>query len=148
MICPRPLSAQVFNPPYVPTPDDEGAAGGIAAAWAGGDRGRRVIDRVLPLVPHLLSTEGQMFMVTVAENDPQGGRRPRLPAQLAACREGVQRTWCLTTLGAPFSAAGIITQMAAMGFAGSVALTRRADEEQLSILHFHRLPAAAGMQPT
>ncbi|DBA89870.1 TPA: hypothetical protein ACH3X2_004727 [Trebouxia sp. C0005] len=67
--------SQVFNPPYVPTPDEEVARGGIAAAWAGGDRGRIVIDRVLPMVHKLLSRGGHFFMVTVPENDPQGEKR-------------------------------------------------------------------------
>ncbi|PNH12883.1 HemK methyltransferase family member 2, partial [Tetrabaena socialis] len=63
---------QLFNPPYVPTPDEEVERGGIASAWAGGFAGRRVIDRVLPLLPELLSPVGELFMVTVAENDPEG----------------------------------------------------------------------------
>ena len=41
---------QVFNPPYVLTPDEEVHRNGIARAWAGGRNGRRVIDRVLSLV--------------------------------------------------------------------------------------------------
>mmetsp|Transcript_7417 Transcript_7417/g.18421 ORF Transcript_7417/g.18421 Transcript_7417/m.18421 type:complete len:218 (-) Transcript_7417:344-997(-) len=62
----------VFNPPYVPTPDEEVARGGIASAWAGGHRGRRVIDRVLAQLPGLMAPGGELFMVTVSENDPQG----------------------------------------------------------------------------
>ena len=60
-----------FNPPYVPTPPEEVTAGGIAAAWAGGDRGRVVIDRALPSIAALLSPGGgEAFIVTVAENAP------------------------------------------------------------------------------
>ncbi len=62
----------LFNPPYVPTPEEEVERGGIAAAWAGGWKGRRVIDRLIPLVPELLSSSGEMLMVTVPDNDPQG----------------------------------------------------------------------------
>lgn len=44
------LVSQIFNPPYVPTPDEELHRDGIARAWAGGKHGRAVIDRFLPLV--------------------------------------------------------------------------------------------------
>lgn len=61
---------QLFNPPYVPTPDEEVQRSGIARAWAGGYKGRRVIDRVLAQLGSLLSPRGEMFMVTVIENEP------------------------------------------------------------------------------
>lgn len=54
------------------TPDEEVTRGGIAAAWAGGHRGRLVVDRLLPLIPRLLSPRGEMLMVAVPDNDPQG----------------------------------------------------------------------------
>lgn len=43
---------------------------GIEAAWAGGERGREVTDRFLPVVAQLLSSKGLFYLITIAENDP------------------------------------------------------------------------------
>lgn len=62
----------LFNPPYVVTPDEEVERKDIAAAWAGGKDGRLVIDRLLPVIPTLLSDRGVAYMVVIPENKPQG----------------------------------------------------------------------------
>ncbi|KAM6382326.1 methyltransferase N6AMT1 isoform 2-T2 [Alca torda] len=43
---------------------------GIEASWAGGKKGREVMDRVFPLVPDLLSRGGLFYLVTIKENNP------------------------------------------------------------------------------
>ena len=61
----------LFNPPYVPTPEEEIGGDGISAAWAGGKDGRVVIDRFLPMVKHLLTPrKGRLYLVLVKENRP------------------------------------------------------------------------------
>lgn len=66
------VDAVIFNPPYVPTPDDEVSGNGIEASWAGGMRGRRVIDRAIPQIAELLSKpHGICYMITVDDNEPE-----------------------------------------------------------------------------
>lgn len=61
----------LFNPPYVPTTSEEVHQEGISRSWAGGIHGREVIDRFLPLIQEVLAPGGQVFMVTVSENNPK-----------------------------------------------------------------------------
>ncbi|CAI5934515.1 unnamed protein product [Closterium sp. NIES-64] len=61
----------IFNPPYVPTSPQEVHRPGITQAWAGGDRGREVIDRAMEVSAELLSPTGVFYLLVVAENDPE-----------------------------------------------------------------------------
>jgi release factor glutamine methyltransferase len=62
----------IFNPPYVPTPNDEVGSNGIEASWAGGLHGRVVIDRAIPQMAELLSKpKGVGYMITVDDNLPE-----------------------------------------------------------------------------
>jgi release factor glutamine methyltransferase len=62
----------LFNPPYVPTPDDEVGSEGIEASWAGGTNGRIVLDRALPQIAKLLSwPHGTAYVITVDDNKPE-----------------------------------------------------------------------------
>lgn len=64
----------VFNPPYVPTSEEELQHAldhaDISAAWAGGPRGRLVLDRLLPQLGTLLSPRGVFYLLGVRENAP------------------------------------------------------------------------------
>ncbi|KAI3723151.1 hypothetical protein L2E82_34543 [Cichorium intybus] len=64
------VDVMVVNPPYVPTPEEEVGGGGLSAAWAGGENGRSVIDKILPVADNLLSDKGWLYMLFLAANDP------------------------------------------------------------------------------
>lgn len=66
------IDVLLFNPPYVPTDESEiDAKSPIALSWAGGHRGRKVMDRLFPLVPQMLSKNGLFFLLIVKENDEE-----------------------------------------------------------------------------
>ncbi len=86
----------LFNPPYVPTDDAELGHTDLRAAWAGGAKGRVVIDRFMPVAARLLSPTGVLYMVLVLENEPlqlatlvsaQYGLLPRIVARTQARNE-------------------------------------------------------------
>ncbi|KAG4403552.1 hypothetical protein AAZX31_01G127300 [Glycine max] len=64
------VDVMVVNPPYVPTPEDEVGVEGITSSWAGGENGRSVINKILPVADRLLSEKGWLYMVTLTENNP------------------------------------------------------------------------------
>lgn len=64
------VDVMVVNPPYVPTPEEEVGCDGITSAWAGGENGRSVIDKILPIADKLLSNKGWLYMVILTANNP------------------------------------------------------------------------------
>jgi len=106
----------LFNPPYVPTDDEEVGSADIAAAWAGGLRGRRVIDRWLPLLPGLLSPpRAASAAATAAAGASQGGR-------------------CYLVLVEENDPAEIAAYAATQGMAAQTVLRRKARNEALQIM--------------
>ncbi|KAG7211235.1 hypothetical protein KM043_010548 [Ampulex compressa] len=62
----------LFNPPYVVTDDAEVSEKDLMSkAWAGGENGRRVMERIFQRIPELLSSCGLFYLVVIEENDPE-----------------------------------------------------------------------------
>ncbi|KAL5534632.1 hypothetical protein ACEPAG_1095 [Sanghuangporus baumii] len=63
----------IFNPPYVPTADEEAINAqddaNIAGAWAGGKLGMEITNQVLTNVKDILSRSGRLYLVAVKWND-------------------------------------------------------------------------------
>ncbi|KAJ7650207.1 S-adenosyl-L-methionine-dependent methyltransferase [Roridomyces roridus] len=99
----------LFNPPYVPTHQEEAFTAqterDIGGAWAGGADGMQVTERFFPQVAELLSPRGRFYLVAVAQNDVPAIQR-RMRAQY--------------------------------GLDSEIVLKRRAGREHLSVVRFQR----------
>lgn len=112
-----------------------GRLGVVAAAWAGGGRGRRVVDRLLPQLGELLSDEGEAFVVAVQENDPEGMIRAVEAVAEGAAAAGEAAAGGDDDDSTPPGRKG---RRRAPPLRGEVVLRRAADEEALCILRFYR----------
>lgn len=70
-IRPNSVDILIFNPPYVVTESLEIKSSKISRAWAGGIKGREVIDNFLQFVPDILSEKGICYMLVIDENKPE-----------------------------------------------------------------------------
>ncbi|KAI0052901.1 S-adenosyl-L-methionine-dependent methyltransferase [Auriscalpium vulgare] len=63
----------LFNPPYVPTYEEEAIdaqhGADLSGSWAGGSDGMRVTDILLGQVGNLLSPKGHFYLVAVKQNN-------------------------------------------------------------------------------
>lgn len=59
----------LFNPPYVVTDSSEISGCGLSRAWAGGNSGREITDRVLNNLKNYLTPRGVCYMVLLKENN-------------------------------------------------------------------------------
>ena len=98
------LDILIFNPPYVPTPQSELLGEGISRSWAGGEKGREILDMLLPQVQHLLAPRGVFYCVLLSSNVPdevaailqaQGGFKAEMVLRRKAGIEDLQivRYW-------------------------------------------------------
>ncbi|ESO05908.1 hypothetical protein HELRODRAFT_64578 [Helobdella robusta] len=67
----RSVDLLIFNPPYVVTDSLEVKYPDIISkSWAGGIKGREVLDKFLPRVENLLSHQGVFYLVAIKPNKP------------------------------------------------------------------------------
>lgn len=109
------IDVLLFNPPYVPTTEEEEELaqkeGALAGAWAGGSIGTNLLDQLITNVSPrrggietILSPGGVFYFVAIKQNDPDG----------------------------------LVRQLQERGLEAEVALSRRAGREHLFIIRARR----------
>lgn len=108
--CKSNIDVLLFNPPYVPTFEEEEQMAqmkaSIEGSWAGGSLGRRLLDELLPQLPHLLAPNGGiLYFVAIKQNQPEQ----------------------------------LVEQLSSYGLHASICLSRRAGREHLFIIRAIRV---------
>ncbi|KAF8971455.1 S-adenosyl-L-methionine-dependent methyltransferase [Flammula alnicola] len=69
----RKIDIIIFNPPYVPTSEEEALGaqtlGDLGGAWAGGSDGMQITNILLNRIEALLSPTGRFYLVALKQND-------------------------------------------------------------------------------
>jgi release factor glutamine methyltransferase len=78
----------IFNPPYVLTEQSELGSQTLPAAWAGGENGRQVMDRLFPLLDRVMSPSGVFYLVCIKQNNPD-----EIETLLASVGFKLAKTW-------------------------------------------------------
>ena len=66
----------LFNPPYVPTEEEEEmmaqGKGGIEGSWAGGETGTKLVDELIDggIIFNILAQKGRFYLVAIKQNNP------------------------------------------------------------------------------
>ncbi|GAK63842.1 s-adenosyl-L-methionine-dependent methyltransferase [Moesziomyces antarcticus] len=72
------IDVLLFNPPYVPTEEEEEQMAqhdkDIAGAWAGGATGTKLVDALIDhgVIADALAPNGRFYLVAIKQNDPEG----------------------------------------------------------------------------
>ena len=73
--CAGKIDLLLFNPPYVPTSEEEERAaqkrGLLEGSWAGGSYGTSLLDDLIPTLPLQLAPGGSFYLVAIQQNDPE-----------------------------------------------------------------------------
>ncbi|CAE6522860.1 unnamed protein product [Rhizoctonia solani] len=134
----------IFNPPYVPTEEEEAmiaqSRAEIAGAWAGGFDGMAVTNRLLDELDSILSPKGCFYLVALKQNNPQG-IIDRMRDLLDELDSILSPKGCFYLVALKQNnPQGIIDRMREQwSLDGKVILQRRAGREHLFVLRFTRL---------
>jgi release factor glutamine methyltransferase len=78
------FDAVVFNPPYLPTPEDSSWDDWMEVALAGGEDGREVVGPFLDDVGRVLAPDGVVLLLVSSVTDPEAVRKLAGAAGLSA----------------------------------------------------------------